>query len=232
MRPESFVALRRVSRIFPGPEPVYALRDVNLEVPRGTVTLLEGPSGSGKTTLLGILGGLDRPTLGRVWVAGEEIALQGTARLADFRRRTVGFVFQDFRLLDPLTAEENVSLSLRLAGCGRSEATRRAAELLERLGLGSRRHRRPSRLSGGERQRVAVARAAAGSRPLVLADEPTANLDGASGQVVAGLLRSLADQDGAAVIVASHDVRLEPFADTVVRLEDGRVVREEKRSCA
>lgn len=231
MKRESIVTLHQVTRVFPGPEPVYALNGVSLRLARGAFVLLEGPSGSGKTTLLGILGALDRPTSGRVTVDGIEIAGRAASWLATFRRRRVGFVFQDFRLLESLTAQENVALPLQIGGCGGSEATRRAAVLLEQLGLDGRRHRRPAQLSAGERQRVAVARAAVDRRPLILADEPTANLDSASGQEVARLLRTLVEEEGITVIVASHDWRLEKFADTVIRLEDGAVVNEEERSC-
>jgi putative ABC transport system ATP-binding protein len=231
MKCESFIALHQVIRVFPGPEPVYALNGVSLDLPRGAFVLLEGPSGSGKTTLLGILGALDRPTSGRVTVDGVDIAGRSAAWLAAFRRHRVGFVFQDSRLLESLTAEENVALALQLGGCRGSEATRRAAALLELLGLGGRRHRRPARLSAGERQRVAIARAAVDHRPLLLADEPTANLDSACGQEVARLLRTLVDEGGVTAIVASHDWRLEEFADTVIRVEDGAVVNEEERSC-
>ena len=231
MKYESFATLHRVTRIFPGPEPVYALNDVSLHLARGAFVLLEGPSGSGKTTLLGILGALDRPTSGRVTVDGVEIADRNASWLTAFRRRRVGFVFQDFRLLESLTAEENVALALWLGGCRGSEATRRAAALLEQLGLDGRRHRRPVQLSAGERQRVAIARATVDHRPLLLADEPTANLDTASGQEVARLLRTLVEEEGVTVVVASHDWRLEAFADSVIRLEDGAVVKEEERSC-
>jgi len=231
MRHENFVALHQVIRTFPGPEPVYALNGVSLNVARGTFVLLEGPSGSGKTTLLGILGALDRPTSGRVTVDGVELGGRSASWLAGFRRRRVGFVFQDFRLLGSLTAEENVALALRISGCRGREANRRSAALLERLGVGSRRHHRPAMLSAGERQRVAIARAAVDHRPLLLADEPTANLDTASGQEVAQLLRALVDEEGITAIVASHDWRLETFADTVIRLEDGAVVGEGERSC-
>jgi putative ABC transport system ATP-binding protein len=231
MTTRSFVSLDQVTRAFPGPEPVYALKEVSLNLARGAFVLIEGPSGSGKTTLLGILGALDRPTSGRVTVDGVEIAGRSTSWLTSFRRRNVGFVFQDFRLLASLTAEENVALALQLGGCRGPEAKRRAAELLDLLGLGRRRHHRPALLSAGERQRVAIARATVDRRPLLLADEPTANLDTASGQEVARLLRTLVDEDGITAIVASHDWRLEAYADTVIRLEDGTVVSEEERSC-
>jgi putative ABC transport system ATP-binding protein len=231
MKPDVFVNLHQVIRVFPGPDPVYALNEVSLQLSRGTFVLLEGPSGSGKTTLLGILGALDRPSHGQVTVDGVEITGRNTSWLSAFRRRHVGFVFQDFRLLESLTAEENVALALQLGGCRGTEANRRAGALLEQLGLGRRRHHRPALLSAGERQRVAIARATVDSRPLLLADEPTANLDTASGQEVARLLRNLVDEEGITAIVASHDWRLEAFADTVIRLEDGAVVSEEERSC-
>jgi len=199
---------------------VTAVGGVDLDVHPGEVVLLMGPSGSGKTTLLLMLGAMLRPTAGVIQVGGLDIARAPERRLPGLRARRFGFVFQDFNLLSALTVAENVELACNLAGTGHA-AHQRARALLERVGLGHRLGFRPEQLSGGEKQRVAIARALANNPPVILADEPTANLDSAIGRQVARLLRQLATQDHRAVVIVSHDTRLEEIADRVLWLEDG-----------
>ena len=200
---------------------VSAVAGVDLDVHRGEVVLIMGPSGSGKTTLLLMLGAMLRPTAGIIQVGGLDIAGAPEHRLPALRARRFGFVFQDFNLLSALTVVENVELACNLAGVTGHPAHQRAHVLLERVGLGHRLGFRPEQLSGGEKQRVAIARALANDPPLILADEPTANLDSAIGRQVARLLRQLATEDGRAVVIVSHDSRLEEIADRVLWLEDG-----------
>jgi ABC-type lipoprotein export system ATPase subunit len=230
MNPEPVLQLERVSKIYRASPPVAALRGVSLTLGRGGFCLITGPSGSGKTTLLGIAGGLEAPTEGRVRICGEDVTGRGRGSLIALRRRHVGFIFQDFRLIDLLTAEENVALALRLRGVKRGAARSRSRETLVRLGLGEKRGSRPPQLSGGEKQRVAIARALAGAPTLLLADEPTANLDTETGYQVIRLLRQLASQQGATVLVASHDPRLAAHADRIVHLVDGAIAGEEAAS--
>ena len=213
--------LDEVHKHYPGPPPAAVLRGVTLEVTAGSFCLLEGPSGSGKTTLLAIAAGLEPPSRGRVWVDGRDLsALDGSA-LIGLRRQRVGFVFQDFKLIDVLTAEENVALPLELRNVPAAAARATARDALERLGLGARMAARPSTLSGGEKQRVAIARALVTRPALLLADEPTANLDGATGREVAAILREAARERGTTVLVASHDPRLGDLADQTLWLLDG-----------
>ena len=212
---------RRLEKIYAeGPVHVGAVRGVDLAVRRGSVTVLMGPSGSGKTTLLSMLGGLLRPTAGELRVMGEPVVWKEPA-ISLLRRRRIGFVFQHYNLLSSLTAAENVMVALRFRGV-RHEA-RAARALLESLGLGSRWNFYPRDLSGGEQQRVSIARAVAGDPPLILADEPTGNLDSASGRVVTGLLKQMAVRDNRAIVIVSHDARIVEFADEVLFLEDGRL---------
>ena len=200
-----------------------ALDRVDLDVRAGEFTLLMGPSGSGKTTLISILGCLIRPTSGGVEIGGRRIEDLGEGELPGIRRRSIGFIFQSFNLLGSLTAAENVEVPLRLDGRPRAEARRKAVSLLRCMRLGGKERRLPADLSGGEKQRVAIARALALDPSIVLADEPTAALDTATGREVMELLRAFAG-GGRAVVVVTHDVRLEPLADRVVRLQDGRIV--------
>jgi putative ABC transport system ATP-binding protein len=200
---------------------VRAVDDVSLEIPAGSFTLLTGPSGSGKTTLLALLGGLERPTSGQVLFAGRDFAACSGAELARLRRR-VGFVFQDFALIAGLPVWENITYPLIPRGVPRAERYRLATELLAQVGLADRRTARPRELSGGEQQRVAVARALAGRPEIVLADEPTSNLDEASGQAVIDLLGQ-AHAAGLTVIAASHDPRLAAVATRVCELHAGRL---------
>ena len=218
------MSLRGVRHRFAGPAgPVPVLDGVDLDVPAGGFVAVVGPSGSGKTTLLSLVGGLEPVQAGTVVVAGEDLAGLGGDRLARHRATTVGFVFQHYGLLEALTAAENVELALALAGRGRRARRARAAELLAAVGLSGRADHRPAQLSGGERQRVALARALANRPPLVLADEPTGNLDEAAAEEVAGLLASLPAEQGCSLLLVTHNRLLAARADTVVRLRAGRL---------
>ena len=200
---------------------VHAVRNVDLDVANGEVVLIMGPSGSGKTTLLLMLGAMLRPTRGSVVVDGIDLATASERRLPALRARHLGFVFQDFNLLSALSAAENIELACNLGGTVGDRAHRRATELLQRVGLDHRRRFHPDQLSGGEKQRVAIARALANDPTLILADEPTANLDSSHGRDIARLLRRLAVEDGRSVVIVSHDDRLREVADRVLWLEDG-----------
>ena len=200
---------------------VDAVRGLDLELARGEVVLVMGPSGSGKTTFLSMLGGLLRVTSGAIWISGTDIAALGERELPPFRARMFGFVFQDFNLVAALSARENVEVALNIAGERGREARARATRLLESMGLGDRLDFSVEKLSGGEKQRVAIARAIANRPALVLADEPTANLDSHHGAETMRLLRQLAKRDGTTVVIVSHDERLREVADRVLWLEDG-----------
>ena len=200
-----------------------ALADVSIGVAAGEVVAVMGPSGSGKSTLLNLVAGLDKPTTGTVTVAGRRIDALGEGALARFRARHVGIIFQFFNLLDDLTVEDNVLLPAQLAGASRRQARARAAELLERMGIGEHRDAYPARLSGGQRQRVAIARALVNSPELLLADEPTGALDTASGEEIGRLLREL-NAGGQTLVLVTHDPALaERFAARTVLLVDGQV---------
>jgi putative ABC transport system ATP-binding protein len=217
--------LRAVSKRYgQGETAVEALREADLRVEAGEVVLIEGPSGSGKTTLLSILGLLLRPTSGEVRVGGRDTSKLDERTLPPLRAATFGFVFQGFNLFPSLTALENVSVPLALKGVAAREAERQARGLLEAVGLGGRLHALPDQLSGGQKQRVAIARALGGDPPVILGDEPTAALDSRTALGVMELLCGLARERGRAVVVVTHDARLERFADRVVRVDDGRVV--------
>jgi len=216
--------LRRVSKVYgSGPSEVQALREVDLSVRGGELVAVMGPSGSGKSTLLTIAGSLEEPTSGEVLVGG--VALSGLSRndRARLRRRSIGYVFQDFNLLAGLTAVENVALPLELDGVGGRTAQATGLETLEELGLADRAARYPDELSGGERQRVAIARAVVGDRHLLLADEPSGALDSVNGEAVMRLLRAACHR-GVAGVVVTHDAQLASWAERVVFLRDGRVV--------
>lgn len=206
-----------------GGPPVAAVRDVTLELRPGEVTLVTGASGSGKTTLLSMIGGLIPPTSGDVEIAGVRLSSLPPAALTAHRLRNVGFVFQSFRLIDGLTAIENVELVLNLAGTHRPQSRDTARRLLEGLGLGARLEFLPVQLSAGEKQRVALARALANEPPVILADEPTGSLDSRAGQHVAELLRDAARDGRHAVLVVSHDLRIRRYAHHVFHMEDGRL---------
>jgi putative ABC transport system ATP-binding protein len=203
---------------------VPVLKDASFEVPAESLTAIRGPSGSGKTTLLSLLGGLARPEGGSLVVAGRDLATLARAALAEFRRREVGFVFQAFHLLPHLTARENVEAGLAPLRLPRAERRRRASEALERVGLGALLARYPQELSGGEQQRVAVARACAKRPPLLLADEPTGNLDADAARPVLDLIRGERGKDGRTVVLVTHDADVARGADATLWLRDHRVV--------
>jgi putative ABC transport system ATP-binding protein len=186
-------------------------------------TLVKGGPGSGKSTVLNLIGGLDRPTSGQVWINGTELSASDERTLTRHRRQHVGFVFQSFNLLPRLTAEENVALPLMFSGVPEKERQARARALLERVGLGQRLTHRPTQLSGGEQQRVAIARALVGQPALLLADEPTGNLDTTTGAEIMALLKELNQEQGLTLLVVTHDPEVAAFADRIVKLRDGQV---------
>jgi putative ABC transport system ATP-binding protein len=203
---------------------VHAVRDVSLRIEAGQLIALRGRSGSGKTTFLSMIGALDRPTSGTVVIDGDVVSERSEADLISFRRRKIGFIFQAFGLLPILSAAENVEVPLRLVGADPRARDRRVRELLERVGLGDRVRHRPHELSGGEQQRVAIARALANQPSLLLADEPTGQLDSQTGRGIMQLLQELVRTEGMTAIVATHDPTLIDLADRVVELRDGAVV--------
>jgi putative ABC transport system ATP-binding protein len=205
-----------------GDAEVVAVRDVSLDVAPGEVVLIMGPSGSGKTTLLLMLGGLLKPTEGTITLDDLELTDLSENKLPDVRLRHFGFIFQDFNLLSALSVQDNVSIAAELTGVGRKAAREKAASLLTELGLGRRLRFPPEKLSGGEKQRVAIARALVNDPALILADEPTANLDSAHGHETMRLLREIAKGRGRSVVIVSHDQRIRDIADRVLWLEDGR----------
>ncbi|WP_256104746.1 ABC transporter ATP-binding protein [Streptomyces sp. ODS05-4] len=206
-----------------GPAAVHALRGVTFDVPRGSLTALKGRSGSGKTTLLNLVGGLDRPDRGRVTVDGVEPAALGEKDLLALRRDRIGFVFQSFGLIPILTAAENVGVPLRLRGADPRAREERVALLLSLVGLGGHADQRPGELSGGQRQRVALARALANRPALLIADEPTGQLDAETGRAMMDLMRAVVDSEGLTALVATHDAHLLDLADHVRELSDGRI---------
>ena len=220
---EPLVRIRGLEKTFgEGQTRVEAVRGLDLALERGEIVLVMGPSGSGKTTFLSMLGGLLRATSGEIRVDGTDIAALGERDLPPFRARTFGFIFQDFNLLAALSARENVEVALNIAGEAGNPARERASGLLESMGLAERLDFPVEKLSGGEKQRVAISRAIANRPALILADEPTANLDSAHGAETMRLLRRLAKEEGTTVVIVSHDERLREVADRVLWLEDGR----------
>jgi len=217
------IELRDVSKtVTSGSEPLTILHRLSLEVPRGRFLAVLGPSGSGKSTLLGLIAGLDAPTTGVVTIDGVDITRLDEDRLARLRGEKIGFVFQFFHLIPSLTALENVSVPMELLG--RRDARARASRLLDEVGLAGRAHHYPSQLSGGEQQRVALARALANDPPIVLADEPTGNLDTANGRHIMELLRDIHASRGTTVVLVTHDAELAAMADARIVLRDGRVI--------
>src|SRR5690349_9293283 len=207
-----------------GPAAVHALRSVSFTVPRGELVALVGRSGSGKTTLLNCIGGLDRPTTGHVDVDGQRVTDLGERELCTLRRDVVAFVFQTFGLVPVLSAAENVGLPMRLRKVPSAERERRAAELLELVGLSGHAAQRPAELSGGQQQRVAIARALANSPRLLIADEPTGQLDTETGTAVMALIRAVVEAEGMTAIVSTHDPLMVSLADRVLRIADGKLV--------
>jgi putative ABC transport system ATP-binding protein len=217
------ITLRGVSKtVVSGSEPLTILHPLSLEIARGEFVAIVGPSGSGKSTLLGLIAGLDSPTSGDVLVDGVNITTLGEDALAKLRGEKIGFVFQFFHLIPSLTAFENVAVPLEIAGS--RDASRRAQQLLDEVGLTGRAHHYPSQLSGGEQQRVALARALANNPPILLADEPTGNLDSANGRHIMELVRDIHKTRGTTIVLVTHDVELAAIADARLILRDGRVV--------
>lgn len=222
---EELVRVERVSREFGhGRRVVRAVREVSFTAARGELVAIRGRSGAGKTTLLNLIGGLDRPSAGRVWVAGEEVSAASEQRLLELRRHTIGFVFQSFGLVPILSAAENVSVPMRLVKLPAAQREQRVAMLLELVGLGGHAAHRPYELSGGQQQRVAIARALANEPELLIADEPTGQLDSETGRSIMELLRAVVRDRRVTALVATHDPVLLDLADRVLTLRDGQLV--------
>jgi putative ABC transport system ATP-binding protein len=216
--------LRAVSKRYElGGNHVHAVRDVDLTLAAGETAAIVGPSGSGKTTLLHLLGGLDRPSDGEILFEGRDIARMGDHELGSLRLRTFGFVFQQFNLIPTLTAAQNVEIALAPAGSGTQERRERVARLLDSVGLAARADHVPAKLSGGEQQRVAIARALANEPHVLLADEPTGNLDSTTGAEIIELLLSLSQDGARTVVVVTHDLDIAERAGRVIRMRDGRI---------
>jgi len=221
----TIVRTEDVSRVYHvGRREVAALQGVSLTAVPGQIVALCGRSGSGKTTLLNCIGGLDRPTAGQVWVDGQNVTNLSESQRVKLRRHKIGFIFQSHALLPTYSARENIDLALRLTGMARRERETRTQEVLELVGLSKWRDHRPYELSGGQQQRVAIARAIAARPPLILADEPTGELDTATGQQILRLFRQITDSQGATILIATHDLAVDAFANEVYALQDGRVV--------
>ncbi len=222
------VTCRGVTRVYRQESvPVHALRGVDFEVRRGEFVSLSGPSGSGKSTLLNVIGGLDRPTEGEVIVDGVALGGLSESALADLRLHKLGFVFQAYNLIPVLSARENVEFILQLQGVAAAERRRRAGEMLDALGIGELSERRPGELSGGQQQRVAIARALVTEPVLLLADEPSANLDSATTEGLLDLLRHLNEARGVTIVTATHDPQVMSYSRRRVKLRDGAIVGEE-----
>ena len=222
------IQARNLTRIFTvGEEEVRALDGIDLTLEDGELTAVVGPSGSGKSTLLTLLGGLDTPTSGSITVDGSELSGMSPDELAEYRRTSVGFIFQDFFLLGHLTALENVEIPMKLAGMPHAERQARTRELIELVGLGARGEHRPRQLSGGERQRVAIARALANRPKLLLADEPTGNLDTKTGHAIADMLVQLNSEKSITIVVVTHNLDVARHANQQLRMVDGRFEEEE-----
>lgn len=213
-----------VKSIRSGSRVVEILRGIDFSIPRGTFAVIQGPSGSGKSTLLGLLAGLDKPSSGEVLLDGQPLSGLAEDRMALLRGQKIGFVFQAYQLVPTLTAMENVMLPLELTGCAGTESRRRAADLLDQVGLGARTDHYPVQLSGGEQQRVALARAFVTRPPIVLADEPTGNLDSSNGALVLDMLLSLNREAGTTLVMVTHDDQIASKADRRISLMDGQIV--------
>jgi putative ABC transport system ATP-binding protein len=223
---ESAVSVRDVRKTYHVGEPIHALDGVSLELPRGSYTGVMGPSGSGKSTLMNLVGCLDTPTSGDIYVAGQSVTELSERARTRLRGREIGFVFQTFNLMPRLSARENVALPMVARGRPAAERTERAEELLERVGLGDRVEHRPNELSGGQRQRVAIARALVNDPVLVLADEPTGNIDTETGETIMQLFADI-QAAGTTILMVTHERRIAEHADRIVHLLDGTVEREE-----
>jgi len=225
--PFSIEAVNLGKRYGSGPAATTALIDINFKVPRGEFVSIIGPSGSGKTTLLNLLGALDRPTTGKVYIDGLDISKLSNSELADVRNKKLGFVFQDFNLISRMSASENIELPLLIEGVRGEERRRRARALLERFGLGTKSDRNVNKLSGGERQRVAVARALANDPAIVLADEPTGNLDTKNTEVMMEFMRQLNVEFEKTVVIITHNPEVARKASKLIAIRDGQIESEE-----
>jgi putative ABC transport system ATP-binding protein len=223
------ISLSHVSKIFEGKRKATALEDINLDVPKGQVVSIVGPSGSGKSTLLNLIGGLDRPTAGEIQIEGENLSKLSDDALTRVRRDKIGFVFQFFNLLPTLNSMENVALPLHLRQWPRKKIEQRAKELLDLVQLGHRLEHLPDELSGGERQRVAIARALSVYPPILLADEPTGNLDTRTGQEILKLIEDLHARLGSTVLIVTHDLEVANRCSRTVVLRDGHIVEDHRR---
>ncbi|RLQ21013.1 ATP-binding cassette domain-containing protein [Seongchinamella sediminis] len=213
-----------------GDQVIRGLDDVCIEIPEGSFVCLSGPSGSGKTTLLNAMGGLDQPDSGEILVGEHRVDQLGKGALADMRLHNIGFVFQAYNLIPVLTARENIEFVMQVQGLPAAERRARAMAILEEVGLADHQDRLPSQLSGGQQQRVAVARAIVSKPTLVLADEPTANLDSASATQLIELFRRLNAERGITFVIATHDTRVMAYCPRLIRMEDGRIIRDEQQS--
>jgi putative ABC transport system ATP-binding protein len=225
----TMIELRQVSKQFAGKRDVVALDAVTLEIPRGEMVSVIGPSGSGKSTLLNLVGGLDRPTAGRVSIDGAPLADLSDDGLTKVRRDKIGFIFQFFNLLPTLSSVENVGLPLHLRGWPRKKVDERARELLNLVQLGHRLQHLPDELSGGERQRVAIARALSVYPPILLADEPTGNLDTRNGEEILTLIRDVHSRLGSTVVIVTHDMNVAQSCERTIALRDGHIVEDLRR---
>ena len=227
---EIVVRLEQVTRVYEqDSQAVHALDGIDLEIRSGEFAVLVGPSGSGKTTLLNLIGGLDSPTTGRIWISGTETGRMSKAELSQMRLRKIGFVFQEFNLIPVLSALENVEFVMLLQGKPEAERHARSMALLKELGLQGLEHRRPAELSGGQQQRVAVARAIAAEPVIVLPDEPTANLDSKAGGALMDLMRRLNEDKGVTFVFSTHDPMVVERARRVIHLRDGRIESDERK---
>jgi len=223
--PQLIYSLQGIGRLYgQNGNEVHAVRDVDLEIARGEFLVIVGPSGSGKSTLLQLLGTLDRPTSGQIDFEGRDLAKLGDGELAELRLGSIGFVFQQFNLIPTLTAAQNVEVALAPGSLDGEARQQRVTELLESVGLGGRAHHLPSQLSGGEQQRVAIARALANGPHVLLADEPTGNLDTATGEEIMALLKELSTDSDHTVVLITHDVEIAAEAPRVIRMQDGRLL--------
>lgn len=227
---QAVLALTGVTKTYVmGDQPVHALRGVSLEIQRNEYVAIMGPSGSGKSTLMNLIGCLDTPSSGRYLLEGEDVSRMSDRKLAEVRNRRIGFVFQTFNLLARSTVQSNVELPLVYAGVSRSERRRRASEVIAQVGLADRSRHRPNELSGGQRQRVAIARALVGEPSILLADEPTGNLDTATGDEIMALFEAL-HAAGQTIVLVTHEDGIAARARRIIRLRDGVIERDERRA--